>query len=177
MNPLAVQCGFKSATFRTIVVSFPTQPCISLYDCNKMFYFLLVFKVTVKSTETQSFYGNKSCMKPKWERPWHLFFGMQLFLHLFLQQEQYHILHKQRKIQEEIENITFWLKTRQKCYIKIMKTSCKIMLFVWLLCFENKIGCNNTPSIQFFPPSLLQKVLTSKVVLFSLRSLLQVEIV
>lgn len=89
--------------------------------------------------ETESFYGKKSSIKPKWDFPDNFFFGMQLFMHSFLQQEEYHILHKQHGIQKEIKNITFSLKNRQKCYIKIMKTSCKItLLFVWLLCFGKK---------------------------------------
>lgn len=43
------------------------------------------------------------------------FFGMQLFMHSFLQQDGYHIVHKQHEIQEEIKNVTFCLNDRQKC--------------------------------------------------------------
>lgn len=89
-------------------------------------------KASVKCMETESFYGKKKVALNQSETSLTtFFFGMQLFMHSFLQQEEYHILHKQHGIQEEIKNITFCLKNRQKCYIKIMKTSCKItLLFV-----------------------------------------------
>lgn len=70
----------------------------------------------MKCMETESFYGTKGNIKPRWDFPDDFFFfGMQLFMHSFLQQDGYHIVHKQHEIQEEIKNITFCLNDRQKC--------------------------------------------------------------
>lgn len=59
INLLAVKCGLKSVTFRTILVFFHIQSYMRLEN-NRNTYFLFIFKAIVKCMNTESFYSNKS---------------------------------------------------------------------------------------------------------------------